>query len=341
MSHANNFNLLRFVAATMVLFSHCWPLAVVSDTREPLSQLIDVSLGTMAVCAFFSISGYLVGSSWDRNPRVAPFVAARAARILPGLFIVLALTVFVLGPLLTTLPLGSYFTQADTWTYLLRNLTLMKLQTHIPGVLEGAKLNGSLWTLPYEVACYCVLLALALCGALKRFAIPAILLMALAAFGHTSYSNMPYHLATFWMSFSAGICLWKWRAPMSGHFVLLLVFVAGLAMHFHLWGSYVLFTQAIALATLYLALVPAGFVRRFNRFGDYSYGIYIYAWPVQQVVHSVWPTSGVLGMFTVAFPVTLFCAALSWRYIESPALKWVKHVFQRRVGQFQSQPAET
>ncbi len=159
--HSDNaFDFLRFVAAFAVLYSHSFALL---GLPEPF-LIIGFPAANIGVYVFFVISGFLVCQSWDRDPSLARFAARRGLRLLPGLFVAVCFTVFLIGPLMTTLPLTRYFGTAGTWTYLLSNACLSIGQFALPGVFETnpipAAVNGSLWTLRYEALLYIILAAI-------------------------------------------------------------------------------------------------------------------------------------------------------------------------------------
>ena len=130
----------------------------------------------MAVLIFFVISGYLVTQSFDRTPDAVRFFLARALRIFPGLFAALLLTVLVLGPAMTSLPLSRYFTDPATAVYVPINMTLVFMQYPLPGVFAsnpgGQAANAVLWTLEYEFFMYAVVLALGMARLLNRITVP-------------------------------------------------------------------------------------------------------------------------------------------------------------------------
>lgn len=329
----NNLNLLRFVAASLVLLSHCWPLTQGTSDNEPAMRLFGLEMGRMAVCVFFALSGFLVAASWERRPNIRTFSLARARRVFPGLVVMLFILVFILGPIVTTASFMEYFSQRKTWSFLLFNATLYELRWGIPTVFHSTALNGSLWTLPVEVRCYLALGLLGLTGALRHniaYAVLAGLVAVLAFAGLIDGTHAPL----VW-SFLVGVCAWKWREKIAldGRFALALLLSALFLMYFKVPLSTGLLVLALGYGSLYLAYVPAGCIRAFNRMGDYSYGIYIYAFPVQVTVHQLLPELSVTGMFVVAMPMTFALAVMSWTFVESPALHgrpaWLR--FGKRV----------
>lgn len=332
----NNLNLLRFAAASLVLLSHCWPLTQGTDANEPAMRLFGVELGRMAVWVFFSVSGFLVAASQERRPGLKSFALARIRRIFPGLIVMLLILVFLLGPAFTTLPLGQYFSHRHTWAYLLYNSTLYELRWALPGVFNGAALNGSLWTLPAEVRCYIVLGLLGWAGALRYSATYAVLACVFIVLLYTGSPDIVLAI-----SFLVGAAAWRWKQHVRLHGGVALALLSGslVLMYLRLPLADAALAVALAYGSLYLAYVPSGRVRFFNRFGDYSFGIYIYAFPVQVTLHHLAPDVGVFGMFCIAMPVTLVLAMLSWHFIESPALHARASLKPGPVGRVLEPPA--
>lgn len=152
----NNFNLIRLVAAVAVLVSHAAPLTQGRGTPEPLARLTGHTLGTLAVYVFFVASGFFVAGSLSRRGP-AGFALARARRILPGLAVSLLLVTFVLGPAVTTRTLADYFAAPGTAAFLIRGLLPLDPLYTLPGVFADnpyPTVEGSIWTLAYEIACY-------------------------------------------------------------------------------------------------------------------------------------------------------------------------------------------
>ena len=150
--HRNNFDFLRVLAAFLVIYGH--GLAI---RGLPLQNLWGAQIDLFGVCIFFSISGYLVTDSWLRTPALPVFVWKRFLRIWPALFVVVVLTTFVFGPLVTRIPL-SVITLARRRLGRISAMLLSFSVPGLPGVFDAPPLaglvNGPLWSLPVEVACY-------------------------------------------------------------------------------------------------------------------------------------------------------------------------------------------
>lgn len=329
----NNFNLIRMVAAACVIVSHAFPIALGAGTLEPLQASTGHKLGSIAVAIFFAISGFLITRSFDRTSRLSRWISARVMRLFPGLAVVVILTAAFYGPALTTLEPSAYFARAETYSYVPRNLSLAFLQFELPGVIADnpypGAINGSLWTLVHEVACYFGVFLLGVFGALRsRRGFPLFCAAYLALFVATMFPEMKAQLPAKILAFRdlsypfvLGMMLYHWR----DRIVLSWVAVAILAVLAAALRGTLLFDLVFVAAISYTAFVLAyrvgGMVREYNRLGDYSYGLYIYGFPVQQAVVALGWSDGPVENMMIAFPIALGLAILSWYLVEHPALE--------------------
>lgn len=330
-SRDNNLNLIRMIAATAVLVSHAWPINLGPRVEEPLKQVFGQSLGTLAVYVFFAISGFLITASFQRTARTKRFVAARVLRLFPGLAVSLLLVALLLGPLVTALPLDVYFSLRETWSFLFANVTLAFPQFTLPGVFSDnpfPAVEGSIWTLIHEVLCYVMVLVVGLCGLLTGRRIW--IFLGLYALGWAATvlfpSLFPPRLLTLQnlsLPFVLGMMGWLWRdrIVLSLWGVVVLIFAWALLRTTP--AGLPALCLMIAYGVAWLAYVPGGWLRAYNRLGDYSYGVYIYAFPIQGLV--VWlfgPLSPALHV-ALALPPTLLVSILSWHLVEKPAMGWL------------------
>ena len=155
MSRDNNMDLIRFLAASAVIYAHAFNL---QNLRDPLESVTGRSTGSLAVAIFFSLSGFLIAKSITTRESLMEFLIARALRILPALLVVNFLVVIVAGLVWTNLGTGDFFANPESWSYFFWNSSLLKCQFQLPGVFEqnpyGPAVNGSLWTLPVEARMY-------------------------------------------------------------------------------------------------------------------------------------------------------------------------------------------
>ncbi len=340
----NNLNLIRMAAATGVLASHAVALVVGPGNGAPLKETLGYSLGTLSVWIFFGVSGLLVTQSYVQSRSAAQWALARVLRIYPALIVAVFLTVLLVGPVMTTWSTGAYFADSSTWTYLWGNSTLLRFQYPLPGVFETVphpnSVNGSLWTLPFELMCYALVLAVGLAGLFRRTWALLGLGAGLAALYFWDGLPTSFHVQRFrevGSLFVLGAAFYLMR-----RFVpLRLDIAAGLIVIAAFLKDTPVYDEALKLALLYsvfwLAFIPAGAIRAYNRLGDYSYGLYIYAFPIQQTVIVLLPESGALTNFAISFPITLVLAMVSWTFVEKPALA----LKQRRMIWRMRDPAVT
>jgi peptidoglycan/LPS O-acetylase OafA/YrhL len=347
----NNFDALRAVAALMVIHGHGWVLA-----GDAGPGLWSVPFARVGLDIFFAISGYLVTGSWERTPRLGAFLAKRALRIFPGLAACVLATILVVGPLATHLPLERYFASGGTWRYLANIAFLQEL--YLPGVFEDLRemgaVNGSLWSLLPEFLCYLTvpLFALlagsaphgvrpwalaagaALCGGLGLYLFEGYQGPALVAY----HMDLKYALVEVPFFFVGGLLRLLdarvgerlWRADVS-----LLFFVAnyGVSAWFD-WWNVPLEWFTLPYMVICFGRMSMPVVRHAGRFGDLSYGLYLYAFPVQQLVLAFMPDDAYPVLTCVA--LTLPLAFLSWHLVERPALRWTR----RGTGRASARPEQ-
>jgi peptidoglycan/LPS O-acetylase OafA/YrhL len=337
-NHSNNFDVLRLGAAAMVLVSHSF--ALVGDDEPRVGGL---ALGTLGVVVFFAISGFLIAGSWEFQPRLSAFAAKRALRIVPALFVVLVAAAYVLGPLATSLSPTDYLESSEPVRYVAGNLaailsggTLARPSYHLPGVFAGnpfgSAVNGSLWTLPIEVLGYGAIAAVGVLGVMRR----GIVVVALAGLFVLVLYAAGIHPP---MTRTVPVLRWEWALMLSVFAVAGLLWVnrARIPLRFD-WGIALGAVWVLTLGTSltgittalvapYLVLLAAfrtpARLRLLVRPGDVSYGLYLFAFPVQQSILAVWGPGKLApaGLVALALPITYLMALASWRLVETRALR--------------------
>jgi peptidoglycan/LPS O-acetylase OafA/YrhL len=331
----NNFNLIRLAAALSVLGGHSVAVLGLPSSREFFFDHLGLSLAEMAVDVFFVTSGFLVTGSLVNRGQVVAYLWARALRIYPAIWAMLVLTVFVLAPALTTLPPAEYFASPKTHDYFIKCATLIGgVRYSLPGVFETnplhAEFNGSLWTLPIEMRLYCYLAA----GWLVLAAAPAIRLKAMSIAAPIAAAaflvlilrgrlfGAPFNAAdtrVFMFLYGTTLYLWRDKVPMRRS-ILFAALACLLAASMNQQAFFVVYVVCLAPFVLHLAYLPKGRIRAFNDWGDCSYGVYIYAFPIQQTLALLFPGMPLAAMIAASGAVTLGVAALSWTLIERRAL---------------------
>jgi peptidoglycan/LPS O-acetylase OafA/YrhL len=329
----NNFDLLRLVAALSVIFSHAFLLAENSQNHDPLMILTggQAVLGVAGVFVFFTISGYLITQSFETTPSPLVFLAKRALRIFPGLFGCLLVCVFVIGPLVTQLPLAAYFAQPETYLFLVHNAVLDIEYNRLPGVVFwqgniGGIVDGPLWSLPCEALLYLMLFGLGVC---RLLTLPVCLLLLAAGVAGLWFDIAGETFASaLWLLgfFAAGMCCYRLRGSriFAGRWALLALLGLVLSVPmglfligFALFGSYLTICLAVNRR---LPVVPAA------RLGDLSYGLYIYGWPIEQcVVYFGGGRAPWWAVFPISTAIAVPVAFLSWHAIEKRC-RWRRRV---------------
>lgn len=328
MAAVNSLDVLRLCAAWMVLFSHQFALL---GMGEP-SFLGLNSFGGAGVAIFFFLSGNLVWTSWVRDPHWGRYLARRALRIFPALWVVVALSVFVLGPLLTHLSLAEYFSSNETWRYLLNGLLMIK--KGLAGVFDGNPLahavNGSLWTLPSEFMSYLMVGLLGLAVWLSpqyRIVLALLVMVGLSSYWWSIKGEGKPELeviALFWWGAAYGHHRWLQASQQRwGRLAILGMFIAGLLYAFTSGRGLERAGMLVVAAVLVHMAMNSSWGSSFGeRVGDLSYGVYIYAFPVQQTWVDLLPHASLAAHLCLSTFTTLVLAYLSWHLIEKTALRW-------------------
>jgi peptidoglycan/LPS O-acetylase OafA/YrhL len=272
----NNFDALRLSAAALVLVSHSFAL---TGRRDPIPTH---TLGTLGVELFFVTSGFLVAASWLNEPRVRLFLLKRALRILPGLFVAVIVTTTVIGSIFVTGSWDRYLASGEPWTYVVRNALLVP-QYNLPGLFvthANHALNSSLWTLPIEARCYLLLALVGFAGLVTRRAVaPATVAIFIAAliFGAGSEARL-------YCMFIAGTAAYLFRDRITLRFDIALVLMVAWALTYTTQFSVAAGMIALPYLVAWFAYRISASLRRVAAKGDVSYGIYIYAFPIQQAL---------------------------------------------------------
>lgn len=349
----NNFNLIRFLAASLVIFTHAFGL--MGETTEPLQHVVGLSFGSLAVDVFFVTSGFLIAKSWLNRGDPTAFFFARFMRIYPALWVSVAICGLVLGPAFTNLPLADYLRHKDTLKFLFENSTLLVSGTFktLPGVFANqpsSDINAPLWTLPYELKMYIGLGVAGGLGLLARrgwvlgLVVGSFLAFAMAWIKVFDASERLVDTLRFIYLFSSGTAFYLYRDRVSISWGRCLGLIVGLFV------ALILTTQPherrLLLALICpplvvsLAFLPSGLLKTFNRVGDYSYGLYIFGMPVQQTIIAIYGKSSIATHFWFAYGAALLLAIISWHLVEQrmlalPLPSWLIHLGSRRENRHQ------
>ena len=330
----NNFNLIRILSAILVLVSHSYALSLGKGTHDP------IGLGGKAVDVFFFTSGFLVTLSLMRSRSIIKFAASRILRIYPALVVMTLLTTTTLGLYASDKPFIDFAKSPTTKAYLWSCSTLIwGVSYELPGVFENnpypKAVNGSLWTMPYEMYVYMGLATLWLLANIT---------------GRNQYKTLAFMVFTY-----AGCCLFfiidnDFNTKLIPFIRLSFIFSLGslfsiaksrLIISWPIFLLTITLSSTITLTTgldkmawlvtlpylvLFVAYDKSLIFSSYNKIGDYSYGLYIYAFPVQQFIASKVTNITPGNMIIASSIITLILSALSWHMIEQHALK-LKRLF--------------
>jgi peptidoglycan/LPS O-acetylase OafA/YrhL len=329
----DGFGILRIVAALMVLFSHSFPLSGAGEPAWRRGSVV-ISFGSAGVDIFFIISGYLVFASWLRDPNPGRFAVRRIARIWPGLVAVILVTTLVLGTLITEMPRAQFLTDPATYAYLFGNIFLLPIGK-LPAVFQSNPnqfVNGSLWTLPIEITAYGGIIVVGHLLAANRWTTVArrlggiVMGLVGAIVGFTAMGLPAAGFIDYWLEqpffdfFFFGCLLYAFRDRVALRWPLFAAAVVALAATM-LIGYMAPVYPLLAYCVIFVCSRRwAAFVRLTN-LGDPSYGIYIYAYPVQQLLVFLGAGFNPWLLFVEASLVSIPIGYLSWHLLESRSLQ--------------------
>jgi peptidoglycan/LPS O-acetylase OafA/YrhL len=349
----NSFGVMRLLLASVVVVSHAFMMQAGQMAADPLQQWTGYTSGQHGVQGFFVLSGLLVAQGLAHSRGVIDFASARFLRIFPGLAVCVLLTALVLGPLVSTLSPGSYFSATKLWSYIATTMALKTGSAPLPGVFETLPManivNLSLWTLKFEVLCYaCLGLAavVALVTPQRRqgyiaiaVAVAVFLLMKHPALieSNSFFDSLRY----FALFFATGVAAYVFRNQIVIDGAIVIVLAALFALSIGTQFTELAAALLLGYGMLWLSTFSFGPLRRITSHHDISYGVYIYGVPVTQTLMWLSPGMGVLALIVLSFVFVVPLAAASWLWIERPAMGLRAALRDRLEGltaQFSSPP---
>lgn len=340
----NNFDAIRLAMALLVVFSHSYALRFGSEEREPLSIATNgfYNSGDIGVWVFFIISGFLIARSHERSASSRAFVINRIRRIYPGYLAATTICAFVITPLFAP---GFPIATGEIARTIGGNLLLAN-QFPLPALFAGnpnPAINGSLWSIKYEFLCYLGVLMLGVLALpVHRLAVPLVYAASVVAWCWLDLSGRkpggpelvraaigwPYLWFQILPNFLAGMIAYHYRDRIPRSTLLLGAGVVACFMAFHLGGggpigivaAHLLVPPVLAYLVLWFAFYPAIRLSAAARYGDFSYGTYLYAFVIQQML---------VATLDLPFPIfvllslvlALSAGACSWWLVERHFLK--------------------
>lgn len=334
----SNIDFLRLLLATLVIITHSYPLSGLPEA-DLLHQLTggQIVFSYVAVRGFFVLSGFLIFKSLMASEGLGDYFWKRALRIFPGYWMVILLTVFVVGPLVTDIGTQAYFTQSSTWAYLKGSLTMQQIFA-IDHVLKDVPytggINGSLWTIPYEVLMYGMIAPLffirrhkTIILAVVGFAFAALTYLYCFPVAAIDATVVPVwgfrgvYLVDLPMYFLAGTLLaLPGRKSWLTHWGLFAVASGILILTGWLGGMRFVMPFAFPFWIIAFAHMSFPVINNVRVMGDFSYGIYLYGFLIQQVLMHYFHFE-LVGLAFWSICGSIVCGALSWHLLEKHALR--------------------
>lgn len=337
--NANNFDALRFLFASLVVFSHSYPLGEGSELHEPLWKATgQTTLGGVSVYSFFIISGFLIAASWDRRKDVGQFLKKRVLRIYPAFIIANAIGVFLVASIAAGPAISGTGVSLTQFAWDCLRLQGTQLTDALFPQNHMHALNGSIWSIAYEFWCYIGVMILGLVPLFHRrgFVLGLLIVSLAVAYIFPTFQlewigggllgrifGYPLFWARLLPHYLAGVVAWRYREKIVNSNRLAMLSAIALAASIPVANSWsVLFPIFGTYIVLWLAFHSSLKVHGFSKYGDFSYGMYLYAFPVQQLL--VMSHSGSMNpyvLFAVAWPLSILAGMLSWYIVERPFVR--------------------
>jgi peptidoglycan/LPS O-acetylase OafA/YrhL len=345
----NNFNLIRFILASFVIFCHNIELLEGDRKNEILYLLFKspMSIGELSVNLFFLISGYLIVKSWDKNNNAWTFLSNRILRIYPGFIVASIISCFLLGPFAGN---ENYFNEFDYRNFFTGLLLLKDPIT--PPIFIGsfyAFINGPLWTINNEFVCYLIVLLLGLISFIKNkigwllFFITFFIIMTIGVVFNIEiirnfFSNIivaEFFEIHWFFSFFIGGTYYLFGRPYLNRKPIILLTAIITLINFYYNG---MIGYALPLFGGYLLLSFAErtipFLSNFNKLPDISYGIYLYGWPISKFLIFYQPKISYWLLNVESFFIAILFGLFSWYLIEKPSINInKKNKFEKRSSE--------
>jgi peptidoglycan/LPS O-acetylase OafA/YrhL len=334
----NNITFLRLIAALAVIYGHSYAI-VQSGGQDWVARITGYAhAGGVAVDFFFLLSGFLVTSSII-NRGLVSYIISRTLRLFPALWIYLLIIIFFIGPIFSNLPVSDYFESQQTWKYLISIGTGYSTEWFLPGLFENNRskgVNGSIWSVIVEIRMYLYLALFYLLGFFRSKIIFNFTLSFLVIAVWSDSFSVPgisgstdKHVA---LLFCIGSALYINRSQVV---ITPLYFILAFALSGATYKTngfqfgYILLLVGFFIATAFMSGM-----NWIDKLGDYSYGVYLYGWPVQQLMATIFPAESAIFNALSSMLLSLLLACASWHLIEkkalnfkNPAVRFVKNVF--------------
>lgn len=335
----NNFKLIAFFCALTVMFSHSFPLSQGPASRLYFVPEMGMTYGSIAVDILFMISGFFITRGFLTRKSLWKFLRSRLLRIYPGMLVATLFSVLVVGLLFTTQEFSAYLYDEQTYKFIKRNTLLYSdIKFFLPEVFLANPYSpavvGSIWTLPYQLKAYLSLVVTVLLihrflgdiekGSARIAYIGLALVLIFLNIADRIYNVVDANYLRLFAMFFTGSSFYLMRDKIWLSYRWMAGILIALVISFHISSAlfYVIYAFSGAYVLMCLAYLPGGRIRNFNTKGDYSYGIYIYGFTMQQTIMAIAGQLSPAQLFLYATLATFSMAFLSWHLIEKQALKY-------------------
>lgn len=343
----NTFDYIRIILALFVIVAHSYPIFFGIGASDVITSKVlrTESLGGIAVIGFFILSGFMITQSILHCKNMKEFILKRIVRIFPALIVMLLLTVFVLGPMVYQGNIVDYFKNASVWKYLGQNINLFANTAYsIEGVFPNnpypGAINGSLWTLKHEFILYIVLIVLSMCTVLKNkkamLALTGVSILTYVlsiplkpVLGCLTHIGVIMEISQFvklamYFFIGASIYLYKDKIKMSFPYFVFAVIILFTGMCLNVTKYALIITMPYIIMYLGTFKFSKNFL---GKIGDFSYGLYIYAFPIQQLLVFYFKNNLTIWTYMLsATVVTSIFAILSTVLIDNNTKKLKKKI---------------
>lgn len=336
--HENNFGFLRLLFAYLVIFSHSTELVYINPSKDLLHALTGVTFGWLAVDGFFLISGYLIYQSYENSKKISSYVLKRVLRIYPGFIVASVLSIIFVVSVTSN---WQAFIQFNLHAWLRLVIKTFSLSTpYVSGLIMNASvqhINDSMWTIRYEFMCYLMVPFIALIAPTKK-SVSIIALVFISALIYITANEIKlfvrnsafFDLFQFFRLSSAfliGTCFYKYRDAITWNkkynlfccFALIILWIVKLTFFeigLIVFGSYLLFNFSFNFKNR--------MIERVGSKTDISYGVYLYAWPIQITIIQYYTSINPWLLSAMTIILSTICGYISWICVEKPFINMKK-----------------
>jgi len=324
----NNLDIFRLLAASLVIYGHSNAIVTSGHVDDFVYRLIGYDYsGGLSVKLFFFLSGLVVTNSLIKNNSLSHFVISRVFRIFPALIVTIVISAIIIGPVLSSISGINYFMDNRFIKYIYDNI-ILNTNYNLPGLFSSnhsSTVNGSIWSIPYEVYCYLMLGCLYVFGVMAERKISTVIIFFIildCATGNRYLFNwIPssnHDLKFLPLCFSFGVLLSIWQDHIKINSKLVISSWVFYLVYFNNEVRESVFYVCFFMSVVYLSSTKLLLKAKIKN--DFSYGIYLWGWPTQQIIISILPKISSIELTLMSVPICATLGLISWLMIEKPSI---------------------